>query len=113
MLDEVNGGPLLEVRHVSQRYKGGSDDDAPAVLDNVSTTLSRGEIVGLLGRSGCGKSTLLRIVSGLIRPSAGEVFLSRCARQRAGRRDRHGVPELRALPLAFRAARTSSSVSKP
>ena len=74
MLDEVNGGPLLEVRHVSQRYKGGSDDDAPAVLDNVSTTLSRGEIVGLLGRSGCGKSTLLRIVSGLIRPSAGEVF---------------------------------------
>ncbi len=73
MLDEVNGGPLLEVRHISQRYKGGSDDDAPAVLDDVSTTLSRGEIVGLLGRSGCGKSTLLRIVSGLIRPSAGEV----------------------------------------
>ena len=74
MLDEVTGGPLLEVRHVSQRYKGGSDDDAPAVLDDVSTTLSRGEIVGLLGRSGCGKSTLLRIVSGLIRPSAGEVI---------------------------------------
>ncbi len=74
MLDEVNGGPLLEVRHISQRYKGGSDDDAPAVLDDVSTTLARGEIVGLLGRSGCGKSTLLRIVSGLIRPSAGEVI---------------------------------------
>ncbi len=73
MLEEVKGGPLLEVRHVSQRYKGGADDEAPAVLDDVSTTLSRGEIVGLLGRSGCGKSTLLRIVSGLIRPSAGEV----------------------------------------
>ena len=74
MLEEAKGGPLLEVRHVSQRYKGGADDEAPAVLDDVSTTLSRGEIVGLLGRSGCGKSTLLRIVSGLIRPSAGEVF---------------------------------------
>ena len=35
--------------------------------------LGNGEIVALLGRSGCGKSTLLRIVSGLIRPSAGEV----------------------------------------
>ena len=73
MLQEVKGGPLLEVRHVSQRYKGG-DANAPAVLDDVSATLSRGEIVGLLGRSGCGKSTLLRIVSGLIRPSAGEVI---------------------------------------
>ena len=70
MLDEPDG-PLLEVRHVSQRYKGGKDD-AP-VLDDVSTVLSNGEIVALLGRSGCGKSTLLRIVSGLIRPSAGEV----------------------------------------
>jgi NitT/TauT family transport system ATP-binding protein len=73
MLDDVKGGPLLEVRNVTQRYKGGTEGDAPAVLDGVSTTLSRGEIVGLLGRSGCGKSTLLRIVSGLIRPSAGEV----------------------------------------
>ncbi|WP_237477730.1 AAA-associated domain-containing protein [Lichenibacterium dinghuense] len=73
MLEEAKGGPLLEVRDVSQRYKGGAEDEAPAVLDGVSTTLSRGEIVGLLGRSGCGKSTLLRIVSGLIRPSSGEV----------------------------------------
>ena len=72
MLD-TSTGPLLEVRHISQRYKGGPDDDAPAVLDDVSTTLSSGEIVGLLGRSGCGKSTLLRIVSGLINPSSGEV----------------------------------------
>jgi NitT/TauT family transport system ATP-binding protein len=72
MLDETSG-PLLEVKHVSQRYKGGTDGDAPAVLDDVSTSLSTGEIVGLLGRSGCGKSTLLRIVSGLILPTGGEV----------------------------------------
>ena len=32
------------------------------------------EFVGLIGPSGCGKSTLLRILGGLIRPSAGEVF---------------------------------------
>ncbi len=72
MLEDVNVEPLLEVRHVSQRYKGGSDDKP--VLDDVSATLASGEIVALLGRSGCGKSTLLRIVSGLIRPSAGEVI---------------------------------------
>ena len=65
---------LLEVRHVTQRYKGASaEDEGPPVLQDVSTQLASGEIVGLLGRSGCGKSTLLRIVSGLIAPSAGDV----------------------------------------
>ena len=73
MLDKANS-PLLEVRHVSQRYKGsGAGDEGPPVLQDVSTALNEGEIVGLLGRSGCGKSTLLRIVSGLITPSSGEV----------------------------------------
>jgi NitT/TauT family transport system ATP-binding protein len=71
MLDQV--APLLEVRHVSKRYNKGSGESGEPVLDDVSTTLAPGEIVGLLGRSGCGKSTLLRIVSGLIRPSSGEV----------------------------------------
>ena len=36
-------------------------------------TLNEGEIVGLLGRSGSGKSSLLRIISGLAKPTAGEV----------------------------------------
>ncbi len=74
MLDKTTASPLLDVRNVTQRYKGSSmADDGPAVLENVSTTLNAGEIVGLLGRSGCGKSTLLRIVSGLITPSSGEI----------------------------------------
>ena len=64
--------PLLAVRHVTQHYKGGSAGEP--VLDDVSVTLVEGEIVALLGRSGCGKSTLLRIISGLVRPSAGEVI---------------------------------------
>ncbi len=74
MLDKAATATLLDVRNVTQRYKGSSpDDDGPPVLQDVSTTLHEGEIVGLLGRSGCGKSTLLRIVSGLIAPSSGEV----------------------------------------
>ena len=64
--------PLIEVRHIRQAYTKDSAADL-IVLDDVDLTLREGEIVGLLGRSGCGKSTLLRIVSGLIRPSAGEV----------------------------------------
>ena len=65
-------GPLVEVRGVRQSYHKESSADL-LVLDNVDLTLRSGEIVGLLGRSGSGKSTLLRIVSGLLRPTAGDV----------------------------------------
>ena len=64
---------LLDARHVKQAYHKDSAADF-VVLDDVDLTLRAGEIVGLLGRSGSGKSTLLRIVSGLLRPTAGEVI---------------------------------------
>ena len=64
---------LLDVSHVKQRYRNSSGEEGSLVLDDVSIKLVEGEIVGLLGRSGCGKSTLLRIVSGLNRPSEGDV----------------------------------------
>ena len=66
--------PLLDVRHLNQCYRKGSGESGAPILDDVNLILNAGEIVGLLGRSGCGKSSLLRIVSGLIRPTAGEVM---------------------------------------
>jgi NitT/TauT family transport system ATP-binding protein len=65
--------PLMEVRACRQSYHKDSSADL-LVLDNVNVAIATGEIVGLLGRSGSGKSTLLRIVSGLLAPTAGEVF---------------------------------------
>ena len=65
--------PLLSVRHCRQAYHKEASADL-IVLDDVNVTLQSGEIVGLLGRSGSGKSTLLRIVSGLLKPTAGEVL---------------------------------------
>ena len=64
--------PLLQVRNIRQAYTKEASADF-IVLDDVDLTMQSGEIVGLLGRSGSGKSTLLRIVSGLLRPTAGEV----------------------------------------
>ena len=59
----------LEVRHVSKAFDGRS------VLEDVSLTLREGELVCLLGVSGGGKSTLFNIISGLLQPDAGQVFL--------------------------------------
>jgi len=64
--------PLVTVRNCRQSYHKEASADL-IVLDDVDLTLQAGEIVGLLGRSGSGKSTLLRIVSGLLKPTAGEV----------------------------------------
>ncbi|PID95907.1 MAG: hypothetical protein CSA84_07645 [Actinomycetales bacterium] len=43
------------------------------VLDRLSLTVDKGEVVGLLGPSGCGKSTLLNVITGLVTPTSGRV----------------------------------------
>ena len=70
---QLSATPLLSVTGCRQSYHKGSAADL-LVLDDVNLRLDTGEIVGLLGRSGSGKSTLLRIVSGLLRPTAGSVL---------------------------------------
>jgi NitT/TauT family transport system ATP-binding protein len=70
----VGGGTetILEVSHLTKQFK--SPDGTPrTVLDDISFSLKKGEIVVLLGQSGAGKSTLLRCVAGLITPTSGTV----------------------------------------
>ncbi|OLC07592.1 MAG: hypothetical protein AUH42_03345 [Gemmatimonadetes bacterium 13_1_40CM_70_11] len=64
------GPPALRFAGVSFTYRGG-----PPVLSEVSFTLGAGERVALLGRNGAGKSTLARLVTGLLHPDAGSVWV--------------------------------------
>ena len=59
----------LEVRNVSKSF------DGIPILQDVSLQLRQGELVSLLGVSGGGKTTLFNVISGLLPPDKGEVFL--------------------------------------
>ena len=69
---QIHAEPLLQVQGVGKSFWK-PDGDEVVVLQDVSLTLRRGEIVGLLGRSGSGKSTLLRLIAGLDAPTQGAV----------------------------------------
>ena len=49
--------------------------DKKVVLDNINLTVTSGETVAIIGPSGSGKSTLLRLMVGLTKPSAGEIWI--------------------------------------
>lgn len=46
------------------------------ILDRLTFTVERGQMIGLIGENGSGKSTLLKLMAGLLRPSAGKVLLN-------------------------------------
>ena len=63
--------PAVSVRGVSMAF--GAERKGPEVLADISFDVGEGEFLCIVGPSGCGKTTLLRLLSGLIRPTAGEI----------------------------------------
>ena len=62
---------LLRIEGLTKIYDG-----TIKAVDNVSLTVKKGEIFGLLGGSGCGKSTLLRMLAGFEKPTKGKIYLA-------------------------------------
>ena len=64
----------LEVKNLTQTFvqKG----KQLSVLDDLNFSVDDGEFVALLGPSGCGKSTLFNIISGLLAPDTGKIYLN-------------------------------------
>ena len=61
--------PVVETKRLSKYFKG------VVALNEVSVSISAGEVVGLVGDNGAGKSTLVKILSGDLEPSAGVVLI--------------------------------------
>ena len=81
----------LEVRNLASAY------GQLSVLKGVSLTLSKGEVVALIGPSGSGKSSVLRVLMGLTHPTGGEVLID-------------GAPVDYSRPQSVRAARDRMAV---
>ena len=65
--------PVLELENVSKEYPGPPPVRA---LDEVSLTVTAGELVGIVGPSGSGKSTLLHLMGTLDKPTSGSVRIT-------------------------------------
>ena len=61
---------MITARNLTKKY------DGFVALDDVSFSFEDGEIFGIIGHNGAGKTTLLKIVSGLVTPTSGELFIN-------------------------------------
>lgn len=84
---------MIEVKNVTMRYRMTNDRVSNlkeylikrlkkrltityfTALDDVTFTVKRGEVLGLIGHNGAGKSTILKIISGIVRPTKGSVSI--------------------------------------
>lgn len=64
---------ILEVRNLTHTYSGNTPFINDAVSD-VSFTINKGEIIGIIGHTGSGKSTLVQHLNGLLKPTVGSVL---------------------------------------
>ena len=65
---------LIQLQDVSKAYT--TDAGAFLALKNVKLVIGDGEFVGVIGKSGSGKSTLINMISGIDRPTKGEIHIA-------------------------------------
>lgn len=86
MADKRKKDTIVQVTKLSKEFIEGGQ--ARPVLSELTATFKRGDFVILLGRSGSGKSTLLNLISGIDKPTGGDVTINGVAITRLRERER-------------------------
>lgn len=66
---------ILDIKDVSFGYSHGTPFEITA-LNNVSFSVEKGELIGIIGHTGSGKSTLMQMLNALLKPEKGTIFLN-------------------------------------
>ena len=76
MADVILKAEHLKIGFFSERHSLFEKRKRNEVLKDLSFTMEKGEVLGLVGESGCGKSTLAKVILGLLKPDSGTVIVS-------------------------------------
>jgi len=68
-----NGQTLIRIKDIVKTYKNAAGEFT--VLKGINAEFQAGEFVGVIGKSGAGKSTLINMITGIDRPTSGEVWV--------------------------------------
>ena len=60
---------MIELKNVTKKYGNFK------AVDNISFKIEKGEVVGFLGQNGAGQTTTMKMITGLIEPTDGEIFI--------------------------------------
>jgi len=74
ILQPVLESTAIEINNVTVDFK--TPKGVFTAVKEISLTVQKGEIISLIGHSGCGKSTLMGTISGMVKPTSGEVIAS-------------------------------------
>lgn len=84
----------IRLEHLTKVFADNKSGKETRAVDDLTTVIPTGKLVGLLGPSGCGKSTTLYMISGLLYPTGGRIFF-------AGEDVTEIAPERRGIGLVF------------
>ena len=68
---QINFNGSIKFESVSFKYPNSQN-----IIENLNLSISRNECLGIIGKSGSGKSTLLDLITGLINPTTGNIYIS-------------------------------------
>lgn len=77
MEDFLPKEPFIKINDVTYGYKT-VDRSKNIILKDTNLTFNRGDLVALIGNNGAGKSSLMKLMTGLVKPDKGDIFIDDC-----------------------------------